>query len=178
MFRVYMMAAVIMCGMVTEPLRAQQPISVGIAGGVAMPVGSIGDVSNPNPSVSASLRVNPKALPFALQFDGSLDKLSYDASVTGVSGGIKTWSLTANGIFALPVNGLYAVGGMGLYNLRASRGASSVPISSDREQKFGINMGMGVQVPIKRLNPFVEIRYHNVFNSEIKFVPVVLGLRF
>jgi hypothetical protein len=56
----------------------------------------------------------------------------------------------------------------------------------DAENKGGINIGAGIQVPLSGFTPIIEARWHMVFDSDdtiagssnTTFIPISVGLLF
>jgi hypothetical protein len=50
----------------------------------------------------------------------------------------------------------------------------------ENETLFGVNFGVGFSYRHRRLNTFVEARFHNVFEDDeaLRFIPLTIGIRF
>jgi hypothetical protein len=171
-----------------------KPISIGISGGVSIPMEDLSNGSsdgfsgvNTGYNVTGSLGVGLPVLPFSLRGDVSYNGFgSKNAMFAEGSGGfnadVRVISVTANVVFPIklpvptPVLEPYLIGGIGDYNVRFSPTAGGSASSSD----FGFNLGAGVKVPLIVFDAFVEARYHHVnqSNGSLAFVPITVGVMF
>lgn len=172
-----------------------KPISIGISGGVSVPMGNLSNGINGSTGVNTgynitgSLAIGLPLIPLGLRGDVSYNRFgtknlafphpsgtgsgSYnaDASVIGV---------TANAVYSLPlpepIVKPYLIGGVGVYDVRISPTTGS----SSSKSSFGFNIGAGVTIPLVAFNAFVEARYHHVDQSGggVSFVPITVGVMF
>jgi hypothetical protein len=73
--------------------------------------------------------------------------------------------------FHIPATPLvpYAIAGVGIYHQSDGRSSTGV----------GFNFGGGVRYPIAGVEPYFELRYHAVFDSdESDYLPFQFGVRF
>lgn len=186
------------CVMVTSTAGAQgpilSPVSIGIAGGVAVPTGHLADGTasgfagvNTGFNVTGSVGVGLPFLPFSLRGEASyngFDAKSARQATVGeeINADVRVVNVTANIVLPvhLPVPTMvlspYLIGGIGKYNVRFSP-ATSGSISSSN---FGFNIGAGVKIPMIVFDAFVEARYHRVnqSNGYLAFVPITVGVMF
>jgi hypothetical protein len=163
-------------------LRAQSPLSVGVAGGVSMPISSFSDDVVPGWRALGTLAVGVPLLPLGLRLDAAYDRFSIDRALVGTtpspSGARRIASFTVNGTYRLvplPVISPYLIAGAGSYNVGCSGG-----ISCESGTSFGWNGGAGLKFGALGIHAFAEARYHHVNGNKtsVQFVPVTVGLMF
>jgi opacity protein-like surface antigen len=153
---------------------------LGVAGGATAPQGDAKDVFDAGWHGGALLTLNLPVLPLGIRVDGSYHKLDASDDVGG-SGDVEVLAGTANvvvGFRALLVKP-YVVGGFGYYRLDFSD--ESFPSAfSGTENETGWNAGAGVSISLRKIDLFVEARYHSVSTEgeRFEFVPVSVGLVF
>ena len=153
-----------------------KPFSFGVTGGASMPTGDFGDAASTGYNVGALLEVKPAAMPLSFRFEGGYQSFGFQ---DGVDGNMNILSGVANAAYRLPVGAMirpYVIAGAGMYSMKAE----SNGLSTDRENKLGVNGGLGLELPLTGISTFVEARYHNVFTegSSTTLFPVTVGLRF
>ncbi|MDQ3674290.1 MAG: porin family protein [Gemmatimonadota bacterium] len=165
--------------LVSMPASAQlsvlKPISLGIAGGGALPMSDFSDVSNTGYNGTLALGIKLPMIPVGLRFDGALNHFGSkvgDGTLSIISG-------TANATYNLPSVGVspYVIAGAGMYSSVAT--ASGLP-SSARSNDFGWNAGAGINLPVGFFKAFVEARYNRVSveGGSMEFVPMTFGIMF
>jgi hypothetical protein len=166
-------AAALLVAGATSAASAQSgttPVSFGISGGPSLPTS---DGLNSGFQVAGHLGFRSRTSPLGVRFDVLYD--NWD--VEGTSIDLRALGGTANLMFHLPSTSTavrpYLSGGIGVYNLKASRGG-------DGETNAGLNAGVGLDFPMSGIIPFAEVRFHSIFTDEEKtnFVPIVFGIRF
>ena len=169
----------------TAPLQGQRPVTLGLAGGVALPAGNFGHGVDVGWHALATLSLGRQmhAYPLALRLDGAYSQFAFAGTGAGGSaparGSQRTVSATVNPTYRLPSAGWplapYLIGGAGAYNLGCAGGASCTATT-----RFGWNAGLGTRFAGLRLKGFVEARYHRVASKggDVQFFPVTLGLTF
>jgi hypothetical protein len=184
MRRSTVIAAVIMMLTLLAPTasRAQSPISLGLGGGVALPLSSFSDDAVPGFRALGTLAVGVPLIPIGLRIDAAFDRFGVDRPLVGsagsASGSQRVASLTANATYRLlplPIVSPYLIGGGGSY--RVSCGGD---ITCESTTYFGWNGGVGLRFGALGLHAFAEARYHhvNVGGGGIQYVPVTVGLFF
>jgi opacity protein-like surface antigen len=152
----------------------------GIAGGATAPQGDAKDLFDTGWHGGALLTLNFPVLPLGIRVDGSYHRLDASEDVRG-SGDVEVLAGTANvvvGFRALLVKP-YVVGGVGYYRLDFSD--ESFPSGfSGTENETGWNAGAGVSISLRKIDLFVEARYHSVDTEggRFEFVPISVGLVF
>jgi len=154
--------------------QSSKPVSIGIAGGAAIPVGDFSDAYNTGFNGTIALGLSSFGSPIGLRLEGSYNKLLGRDDLGVNQPDSRVIDGTANVVYALPGVGIrpYVIGGAGIYSLQLDRpGAQSV-------NKFGINGGVGALFPLSGFNAYVEARFHNVFTdvSSTQFVPGTFGI--
>ena len=166
--------------LVSMPASAQlsvlKPISLGIAGGGALPMSDFSDASKTGYNGTLALAIKLPMIPLGLRLDGAFNHFGSkvgDGTLNVISG-------TANLTYNLPSIGVspYVIGGAGMYSSVAT--ASGLP-SSARSNDFGWNAGAGINLPLTVFKAFVEARYNSVSvgnGAKMEFVPLTFGIMF
>ena len=147
--------------------------SFNIAAGATLPIGSTGDAVNTGYNVTAGLGIKPPIAPVGLRFEGMWNQMDFKTSGLG---GLRLLSGTANLTVsgpALPMG--YLIGGVGMYNV-----ATPDISGSDSENKFGFNVGAGLNFPLTGISTYLEARFHVISTSgeSTKFIPITFGIKF
>ena len=195
------LAALALTATLAAPVAAQdmasaRAFSVGVRGGVSIPVGALADDGEDGGNASTGFNVGaflgftPAALPVGLRVEVGYDRFGIDAGV--LAPGVEfdgDWSIisgTVNAIVAVPTQGgvrPYLIGGVGAYNVtasvEASEGGESIAFSDD-QTKIGVNGGAGLRFALGTLATFVEARYHAVFleGDRASYIPISFGVEF
>jgi hypothetical protein len=157
--------------------RAQSPVSLGIAGGRALPMGSTADVAESGYNGTLAIGVSAPLLPVGLRLDGMYNQLegTNDALASGGDFGVAAVSANLTyTLLPLAVARLYLIGGAGYYR-------TSFDDGGDAQTDVGFNGGAGIRFGLGRTQLFAEARYHRVNTSDngrLSFVPVTVGLMF
>lgn len=160
--------------------QAQSPIKLGLAGGVALPIGNgARDLNNSGYNGTVTVALNAPLVPIGLRLDGMFNELqgkellanidAPDMSVSSVNA-----NLTYN-LLPLPVARVYLIGGAGYY--RTEFKGTGV----DPDWNVGYNGGVGIRIGVGRTQAFVEGRYHRVSlgnDRKVELVPVTVGFLF
>lgn len=153
-----------------------RPVSIGLAGGISLPMGDFGDFFKSGYIISGSVGFRPAAVPFGIR--GELGYQSHDAD-----GADATWSIlsgTANAVFHLGTGASgvapYFIGGVGAYRSTFDMDG----FDSESEIDFGFNAGAGLDFALSGFNTFLEARYHHVLTEgdATTFIPITFGIRF
>jgi len=164
-------------------LRAQSPISLGLGGGVALPLSDFNDDVIPGWRALGTLSIGVPMIPLGLRVDAAYDHFGLETarpgSTSSPSGSRRIASLTVNPTYrlpvALPLISPYLIGGVGSYNVGCSG-----DISCQSSTYFGWNGGVGLKFGALALHAFAEARFHhvNVSGGGVQYVPVTIGLLF
>ena len=165
---------------------AKRLVTVGVGGGMSVPVSDAGDAFNNGFNVQGFARLNVPKLPVMPRFDLNFSRLAIDESQVGIPGTQQILSGLANLQFSvLPLGPVrpYVVAGLGAYNLKTE--TEGVTPTSESKTHFGINGGAGVALQLGMINGFIEGRVDNVYTEEgaidaqqVQFIPVTFGLTF
>lgn len=155
--------------------QSPKPLTVGIAGGAAIPLGDLADLYNTGYNGTVSLGLSSLGTPLGLRFEGMYNKVLGRDDV-GNPPDARIVAGTANLVYGLPGVGIrpYLIGGAGYYGLKPDVD------NIESENKLGLNGGIGAMFPLSGFNTFVEARLHHVFTdvSSTQFVPVTFGILF
>jgi hypothetical protein len=162
------------------PAQSYKPLTVGIAAGAAIPVGTLSDDWSSGYNVTGLLALRSLGSPVGLRFEGMYNHFG-GKDDAGNPPAVKIWAGTANLVYHLPGTGItpYLIGGAGFYGVnRDIEGFES-------ENKLGLNGGIGAAFPLSGFNTFVEARLHHVFTDRVmpggnstQFIPVTFGITF
>ncbi|HVE64962.1 MAG TPA: outer membrane beta-barrel protein [Thermoanaerobaculia bacterium] len=152
----------------------------GLFGGGTLPQGDAEDAFDTGWHGGGLLVFNVPVIPVGLRVDAAYHKLDPLDSVVS-PGDAEILAATANLTvgFRLLVLKPYVVGGVGYYRLDFSD--ESFPSAfTGTNNETGWNAGAGVSISLRKIDIFIEARYHSVSTDEesFKFVPVSVGLVF
>lgn len=187
-------AAPVTAQMMTPSAR---PISIGLGGGVSVPVDNPRNVDFKSGFVGQGfIRVNLPGLPISPRVDFTYSRFDFkDAQFTPPGATVPTTVSGYNNIMAGMLNltvglGLgpirpYIVGGVGAFSIepKIESGSNTGP---GAKVNFGVNGGAGLNIRLKGFSAYMEGRVDNVYNSEtgainpktIRVVPVTFGIVF
>jgi opacity protein-like surface antigen len=183
------------------PVESHHMISVGLGGGVSVPVSDAKDVFDNGFNGQGFVRLNLGALPITPRFDFTFNKFDIKSSSasSGIPSGLSytggtntTLAGAANLQIPLmhgPVSP-YLIAGLGAYNVKTELDNTSAvyapggnPNTSNSETHFGINGGAGLIVKLGIVSLYAEGRVDNVYTDQglidsksIQTVPVTFGL--
>jgi len=152
----------------------------GFFGGGTLPQGEAEDAFDTGWHGGGLLVFNIPVIPVGLRVDAAYHKLDSVASAIS-TGDAEILAATANVTvgFRLLILKPYVVGGVGYYRLDFSD--ESFPSAfSGTDNETGWNAGAGVSFSLRKIDIFVEARYHSVATEgqRFKFIPVSVGLVF
>lgn len=172
------------------------PVSFGVTGGLAVPAGTLGDNVNSGYSVGGIVDLHPAPGPLSLRlevgydrFDTKSSTLDYLVQAVGDNITANTHFLrgTANLVYRLSnVSGIrpYVTGGVGVYQIGGSSSYSAfgetITQNDQSLTKFGVNGGLGIELPLAGITPYLEVRAHGVQTdgSPFTYIPITVGFRF
>jgi hypothetical protein len=156
--------------------QSPKPVSIGIAGGAAIPLGDFADFVNTGYNGTVSLGLSSLGTPIGIRFEGMYNKFLGRDDIGGNQPDARVVAGTANLVYGLPGVGIrpYLIGGAGYYGVKPD-----IP-NIESENKFGLNGGLGAMFPLSGFNTFIEARLHHVFTDvdATQFVPVTIGILF
>ena len=159
------------------PVRAQVPVTLGVAGGVSLPSGDFGDAASTGWHALGTIGVSTLMQPLGVRLDVAYNRFADTGPVLAGEGRghVAVTSGTLNLTYRLPMTNSpfspYIIGGLGGYH--ASCAGS---LECEGSTHFGWNGGLGVNVAALGLRPFLEARYHST--RDLDFIPLTVGLRF
>jgi len=161
------------CLMAAPVAAIAQSISLNLAGGLALPTGSFGDINDAGYTLAAGLGMGAPAMPLRFRAEVMFDEFNHKSPISGTS---RAAGVTGNAIYdfsVAPGGPLtpYAIGGIGFYSTRVANGASS-------DTNLGWNLGGGLRIPLSGFSTYVEARYHSVSSVSVAFLPIVFGISF
>lgn len=174
---------VMMCSALIAPtVAAQRPLSIGLAGGVSLPQGDLGDGVNTGWHALATISLSSLMQPIGLRLDAAYNSFAFSdetAAAFGEDGDQTVSSATLNASYRLPMTNSplspYLITGLGAY-----RSDCSADTGCDATTRFGWNAGLGTKLHVLGFRSFLEARFHRTRLGEgsINFVPVTFGLMF
>lgn len=171
---------------------SEYPLGFGIAAGLLVPVGSIGDGASTGWNLQGFADWMSRTQPFGVRADisfGSLSGKDFTAgSQTVKFNDLHLFSITGDGVWMIhPPAGStsrttpYILAGVGLYHASQTGNVAGEEVD-EGSTNFGINFGGGILYKLTGFSAFGEIRYANVFSGasdgSAKYIPIVVGLRF
>ena len=152
----------------------------GLFGGGTLPQGDAEDAFDTGWHGGGLLVFNIPVIPVGLRIDAAYHKLDpVDSAASPGDAEILAATADVTVGFGLLVLKPYVVGGVGYYRLDFTD--ESLPSAfSGTENETGWNAGAGVSFRIRKVDVFVEARYHSVSTEgeSFQFVPVSIGLAF
>lgn len=157
---------------------AARPVSFGIAGGMSTPTGTFGDAFKSGYNVSGLVQFQqptwPVALRIELQYQDFGAKDGVDVSAKSIGG-------LANLIYAFPTNSTvrpYLTGGLGYFHMKFDSDIDGLSSSSDN--KFGFDLGAGLDFQLSGMNTFIEADWQSVQTEgeASRMIPIRVGIRF
>ena len=172
-----------------------RPISIGIGGGVSVPVSDYKESFKNGFNGQGFVRLNLPGLPIAPRIDFTFQQLDLkdvqrDVGDPLLSGGnSQILGGLANLTYGLGVGAVrpYVLAGVGVYYLRFETESGSTT-SSISDTRFGVNGGAGVTFRLGAISAYLEGRIDNVWTSDdqdfrenvrsVRVIPVTFGLVF
>jgi opacity protein-like surface antigen len=176
-----------------SPLQSPHRISVGLGGGVSVPVSDAKDAFKTGFNGQGFVKLNLGGLPVAPRLDFTFQ--SFDLKGAKVASAGTGTAPTGTGSVLAGVANVqiplmhgriepYLVAGVGAYNVKTKTDdTSSYAGSTESKTEFGVNGGAGAAVRIGPLSVYAEGRVDNVFSDKgvidtksIQVVPVTFGV--
>jgi opacity protein-like surface antigen len=163
---------------------AQTPVTFApsVNVGVAFPTGDTGDGLNTGFTVGVGLDAHVPTMPVSWRAEAQYTRFgASDDGSNGVDASLSDVSGRINAVLPLPATGMgpYLIGGIGIYHVKATASQNNVSISTS-DNKFGWNIGAGLDLPLGTFKGRIEARYHSVSmdGGNYTYVPVTIGFRF
>lgn len=161
---------------VSVETRAQNPVQLGIAGGVSLPTSDLSDITDTGFNGTVTVGMTPALIPLGIRIDGAINQFSLKDALG--DGSVRFLSVTGNLVYKIPGATVspYLIGGAGWYNAKLDVTA----LGSDSENKLGWNVGGGITMPLSGFTTFIEARYNQVQTQDqpLKFIPITFGILF
>ena len=156
--------------------------SVGVSGGLSLPMGDLGDAVESGYNVTGHLYYIPTTMKIGLRGDVGYDKWEGKGSGNGVDANSSFLSFTANGLYHFGESTAsmrpYVLFGGGAYQNKSSTNVLGVE-SSATSTDAGIQGGLGLSFKLSGFSTFIEAKYVNVFHeNSASYLPITFGLRF
>jgi len=160
-----------------------KPISVGVMGGISLPMGDLADGVESGYNITGNIYFRPGSS--RLTFRGDVGYESFSAKAN-LPFDLNVLSVTGNVIFplssAVAEGGIrpYLIGGGGLYRSSFDGTGAISGTDSESSNDLGIAVGGGVEFKLAGFSTFAEARFVNVFGDgdSSRWIPVTFGIRF
>jgi opacity protein-like surface antigen len=155
-------------------------VRIGVAAGLAMPMGDFGDGAEMGFNVTGTVDAQPAALPVGVRLDLMYNRFGFEGEGDG-SASILAGLLNAILSFGTQTSMQpYLIGGVGVYRAGIDVDLPPGVPEPESETAFGVGLGGGVRFPLSGFDTYVEARFHNAFTegSSTTFLPITFGLRF
>lgn len=163
--------------------RAQSFTHLGVAAGAAVPMSGLGDRATTGYNLALSLDVRAPLTPLSLRVEGMFNEFDYSSNADNVGSLYRTIATSAR-VFGVTANGIlassgtlspYLIGGAGYYR-RTEPNLLTGGTSSEND--LGANVGVGVRFDLVGFTAYGEARYHWAGDSDVRFVPITVGVNF
>ena len=158
----------------------QRPISLGVAGGVSAPVGTLGSDVVPGLHAMAILDAQAPGWPVGVELDADFTSFYFERALVGggSSGSLRVLSASLNLTHNLSGNarrGAYLLAGAGAYRTTCT---DNQPCGAST--RAGWDLGLGANHSLHGQNVFFETRYRRSSRERgtMSYFPISLGLRF
>ena len=165
---------------------AHRFVTVGVGGGVSVPVYDAGDAFKNGFNMQGFARLNLSKLPVIPRFDLDFSRFNLNDAQVGFPGTSQILAGLANLQYdVMPIGPVrpYIIAGLGAYSLNTK--VEGITPTSVSQTHFGINGGAGVSLHLGWINGYVEGRVDNVFTEkgiidtqQVQLIPVTFGLTF
>jgi hypothetical protein len=160
---------------------SDRPVSVGVSGGLSLPLGDFGDVHNSGYSIAGHVYFKPASLK-SLRFRGDV---AYDRwDIDGFNANTRSIAVAGNAVYDFPAQSTsivrpYVLGGLGLFSLKTSATSGGFTNRSG-DTNLGVQVGGGLTFQLSGFSTFAEAKLVNVFRDEssTRYVPITFGVRF
>ena len=161
-----------------QAAAAARPVSFGVTGGLSIPTGDFGDFFESGYNVGALLEFTPRLSPVTLRVEGDYQRFA--VKDVDSESDLRMISGTANALFKFGSATMvrpYVLGGVGLFNVGGTGD------DGESENKFGYNVGGGLEIPLSGITVFGDVRFQQVRvgdegESNFNLVPIKVGIRF
>ena len=153
-------------------LHAQSNVHFGVSGGVALPIGDLGDAANVGFDIGARITAPLSSPSWGLRGDLNWNRFGGKAGVDSYS----FLSLAGNLVHREAGARLYEFFGPGVYN----RKIELTNVFNTSHTDLGLQGGVGLDMTASNLKTFVEFGLTSVFSTGTNSIwfPVRFGIRF
>jgi opacity protein-like surface antigen len=166
---------------------AVKPVSFGISAGLSMPTGDFGDGFKSGYNISGLLQFQQPTWPVAIRVEGQFQDFGGKDGLDGASA--KTIGGLANLVYYVPTKSTvkpYLTGGLGFFHLKSDLGDScsddvaDEDFCSSSDNKFGWDLGAGLEFQLSGMSTFVEANWQAVQTEggATNMVPIRVGIKF
>ena len=184
--RALLFVGVLLAAVVMTPIQAHAQVpgtpsfSLGVAAGLAVPVGDLSDFTSSGYTVGVTLGMKQALVPFSIRAEGSFTELPWSDNTNSNGAKHRIIGFALDGQYnlgtATPTGGLYLTGGAGTYG---SNDVNTFFGDTDRTWDFGINVGLGYYLPLTGFSVNFEGRFVNVFSgTNQRLFPITVGVTF
>jgi hypothetical protein len=155
-----------------------RPVGVAVSGGANFLQGDFSSAFGTGFIVGGHVLFTPAGAPVGFRGDVNYQRNDVKSDVAD-NGSLSVISGFANAVLMVPVSASsvrpYAVGGVGVGRIKAGDDEGSAS-----ENKFGFQIGGGIDLPLSGIGAFAEVAYqrYSIEGGSIGFVPIRVGIRF
>lgn len=168
----------------SEVASAQSPMTFkpSVFGSVVVPTGDAGTAFNTGFMAGAAADVG-LSMPVSWRAEASYARFALKNDGAGTTGSSSDVSGRINAVFSLPSMGVspYIIGGGGLYHVMASVTSPTLGSADVSSNRFGWNVGAGIDMQVASIPARIEARYHSVSmdgGGKYTYMPITFGIRF
>ena len=164
-------------------VQAQRSISVGVSGGLSVPMGDLADAVDLGYNVTGHIYYTRSTTKLGFRGDVGYDSWEGKGSSAALDANLSSLAFVANGTYNFGESTAsmrpYLLVGAGMYRTKSSSEVAGVE-SSTTSSDAGIQGGLGLSFKLSGFDTFLEARYVNIFSegNSTSFAPIVFGLRF
>lgn len=175
------LCAVAQVGASAQTSAAATTYTFGVMGGLSVPTSNLSDSYSSGYNLGITLGMRQSASPLGFRAEGSFSELPYSNDNTDK---LRIYGIAADALYDLGTpstnGGLYLTGGVGYYGTRGvfTDGFGNT-FQSNLDWNFGLNGGVGYQLPLSGFTVNFEARYQYVnSNPSEGLFPITVGIVF
>lgn len=164
-------------------VQAQRSVSVGVSGGLSLPMGDLADAVDMGYNVTGHIYYSRSTTKLGFRGDVGYDSWEAKGSSSAYDANLNSLAFVANGTYDFGESTAamrpYILAGVGMYRTKSSSNVAGIE-SSTTSSDAGIQGGVGLTFKLSGFNTFLEARYVNIFSegNSTSFAPIVFGIRF
>jgi opacity protein-like surface antigen len=176
------LAAMIAVPAALSAQSTDKPVSLGVSGGLSLPMGDFGESRNSGYTIAGHLYFKPASLKsLRLRADAGYDRWD----IEGANANTRNISVVGNVLYDFPVQSStsitrpYLLGGLGLHSIKTSATSGGVT-NRPGDTNLGLQVGGGLTFQLSGFSTFAEAKFVNVFGDggSVRYIPVTFGVRF